>query len=361
MRTVFLLTILCIVLITTAAWLLADRLAYPVYLLLLLVVPYLMQRYTTKRSAAPMRYSDIKRVKDVFQIKGARTPITHTMRHGLYGIRLVVLTLFIVAMARPQAEIVTSDIYTEGVDIILCIDVSGSMNLIDLDLNKKRPRIDVTKEAVEKFIDGRRNDRIGMVVFASEAFLQCPLTVDYGIVKNFLENVNIGMVPQTSTAIGNAMASSLNRLVHTEAKSKVVVLLTDGANNAGQIDPLTAAEMAKALKIKIYTIGVGGTEAPYVLVEDFLGKRLQQQPNAEKIDEETLKKIANTTGGKYFRATNTEELNQIFTEIDELEKTEIITEGHRRFRELFPYMLVPGLCLLIFEVVMSQTRFRKLP
>lgn len=361
MKTVFSLTILLILLISASTWWFADRLAFPIFLLLLFVIPYLIYRYTNKRIASPMRYSDIKRVKDAFQNKRTKTPITHTLRHGLYGIRLIVLTCFILAMARPQSELISSDIYTEGVDIILTIDVSGSMNLIDLDLNKQRPRIDVTKEAVQTFIEGRKNDRIGMVVFASEAYLQCPLTVDYDIITNFLDSVRIGMVPQTSTAIGNAIASSLNRLIHTEAKSKVVVLLTDGANNAGQIDPLTAAEMAETLKAKIYTIGVGGHDDPYMVIDDFLGKRLQKQPNAEKIDEETLTKIAETTGGKYYRATNTEELHQIFEEIDQLEKTEIITEGHRRFRELFPYVLVPALVLLFFEVILSNTRFRKLP
>lgn len=361
MKTVFTFTILFIFLITIAAWLMADRLAYPIFLLLLLVIPYLIYRYSFRRTAAPMRYSDIKRVKETFSVKRTKTPVTHTLRHGLYGIRLIVLTCFILAMARPQSELVSSDIYTEGVDIILTIDVSGSMNLIDLDINKQRTRIDVTKEAVKTFIEGRKNDRIGMVVFASEAYLQCPLTVDYDILETFLDNVRIGMVPRTSTAIGNAMASSLNRLIHTEAKSKVVVLLTDGANNAGQIDPLTAAEMAKTLGAKVYTIGVGGYGTPYMMIDDFLGKRLQKQPNAESIDEETLKKIADKTGGKYYRATNTQELHQIFEEIDQLEKTEIITEGHRRFQELFPYVLVPGLLLLLFEVVLSQTRFRKLP
>ncbi len=361
MRTIFFFTLLIIAAVAALVWYVADQLAYPVYLFALFIIPYLIYNYTSKRTAAPMRYSDIKRVKETLNVRSVRTPITHTIRHALYGLRLIVLSLFIIAMARPQAEIVTSDIYTEGVDIILTVDVSGSMNLIDLDVNKRRTRLQVTKEAVESFIQGRRNDRIGMVVFASEAYLQCPLTVDYGIVQTFLDNVKIGMVPQTSTAIGNAIASSLNRLVHTEAKSKVVVLLTDGANNAGQIDPLTAADMAAALDVTIYTIGVGGYEAPYVLVEDFLGKRLQQQQGAERIDEETLKQIANKTNGQYFRATNTEELHQIFTEIDELEKTEIKTEGHRRFRELFPYVLVPALILLLLEVFLSQTRFRKLP
>lgn len=361
MRTIFALTLFFIAVLTAAVWAGAGRFGYPLYLPALAVVPFLMWRRARRRDAAPLRYSDIGRIKRALGEKRSKPPITHLARHVLFSARLVAISMFILALARPQAEVVTSDIFTEGVDIILTVDVSGSMNLIDLDLNNRRTRLAVTKEAVGQFIDGRRNDRIGMVVFASEAFLQCPLTVDYGIVKNFLDNVQIGMVPETSTAIGNAIASSLNRLVHTEAKSKVIVLLTDGANNAGQIDPLTAAEMAGALGVKIYTIGVGGEGAPYVLVEDFLGQRLQKQPNAERIDETTLTKIAETTGGRYYRATNTVELRRIFGEIDQLEKTEIRTEGHRRFREMFPHVLVPALLILIAEFILSQTRFRKLP
>ena len=361
MRTVFSVTALLILVILVLTAFLADRFGYPAYFVGLLGVPLLAWRYARQKNAAPLRYSDIRRIQAMFQSGSVRPPATHTIRHALFCLKLVVLTLFILSLARPQAEIVTSDIYTEGVDIMLTVDVSGSMNLIDLDLHNRRTRLDVTKEAVDTFVSGRKNDRIGMVVFASEAFLQCPLTVDYGIVRNFLEHVRVGMVPETSTAIGNAVASSLNRLIHSQAKSKIIVLLTDGANNAGQIDPLTAAEMASALGVKIYTIGVGGTEAPYILIEDFLGRRLQKQPNAERIDEESLKKIADRTKGRYFRATNTEELHEIFSEIDQLEKTEIKTEGHRRFRELFGWTLVPALMLLLAEVVLSQTRFRKLP
>ncbi len=337
------------------------RLAYPVFLVFLLIAPVLFWRYMHKRFAAPLVYSDISRIKKIFNVSTMRIPWTHKVRDLLFVIRLAALSLFILALARPQAELITSDIYTEGVDIMLTVDISGSMNFIDLDVNKQRTRLEVTKEAVKAFVDGRKNDRIGMMVFASDAFLQCPLTVDYGIVKNFLDETHIGLIPEQSTAIGVAIASSLNRLRHTEAKSKVIILLTDGANNTGQIDPFTAADMARALDIKIYTIGVGGRGAPYILQNDIFGKRLVQYPNAERVDEDSLRKIANTTSGKYFRATNADGLKEIFKEIDSLEKTEIISEGHRQFRELFAYLLVPALLLLLFEVLLSQTRFRKLP
>ncbi|MDX9755524.1 MAG: VWA domain-containing protein, partial [bacterium] len=247
------------------------RFAYQAYLLLLLLIPILASRFWNRQGQAPLVYSDIKRVKRIFGVTGTRRPLSHTVRHILYLVRLLVLALFILALARPQAELVTSEVYTEGVDIVLTLDVSGSMKYIDTDDGNKATRIQITKDSVDRFIDGRKNDRIAMTVFAEQAFLQCPLTVDYGIVKSFLNNTFIGMIPETSTAIGNALASSLNRLRYSEAKSKVIILITDGANNAGQIDPLTAADMAKALGVRIYTIGVGGVGVPYVEVETIFG------------------------------------------------------------------------------------------
>ncbi len=338
------------------------RFAYQGYLLLLLIIPFLVWRSMGRGEGAPLIYSDIGRIKSIFGVSGLRRPFTHRIRQALAGVRLIVLTLFILSLARPQAELISSDIYTEGIDIMLCMDVSKSMILIDLDTQKRRTRLDVTQEVVKSFVEGRKNDLIGMTVFATDAFLQCPLTVDYGIVQNFLDNIKIDMIPSNSTAIGNAIASSLNRLQYTESKSKVIILITDGANNAGEIDPLTAAEMAKALGVKIYTIGVGGLGIPYILQNHFLfGQQLTPVPQAERIDETTLRTIAETSGGKYFRATNTEKFIEIFKEIDEMEKTRIETLGSRRFRELFPYLLIPALVLLLAEVILSQTRFRKLP
>ena len=338
------------------------RFAYQGFLLLLLLVPLLAWRFTRRQGAAPLFYSDISRIKKVFGITGNRPPVSHKIRNLLFGLRLIVLTLFILALARPQAELITSEVFTEGVDIMLTLDVSNSMILIDLDVQKKRTRLDVTKEVVQSFIEGRKFDRIGMLVFATDAFLQCPLTVDYGIVKNFLNDVRIDMIPGNSTAIGNAIAASLNHLRHTESKSKVIILITDGANNAGQIDPLTAAEMAKAMGVKIHSIGVGGRGTPYILQEHPLfGPIMKPVPEAERIDENSLRQIAETTGGKYFRATDTASFKEIFTAIDELEKSKIRSEGNRRFRELFPYFLNPALGLLFVEILLSNTRFRKLP
>ncbi len=338
------------------------RFAFPIYLLLLLVIPLLAWRYATRKGTAPLVYSDIGRIKRAFGTTGTRRPVAYSIRNSLFAARLIVLSLFILSLARPQAELLTSEVFTEGIDIMLTIDVSNSMNLIDLDLQRKRTRIDVTKEVVKTFIDGRRNDRIGMTVFATDAFLQCPLTVDYGIVKNFLESVQIGIITANSTAVGNAVASSLNRLRYTEAKSKAVILITDGANNAGQIDPLTAAEMAKALGVKIYTIGVGGHDTPYIIQNHpLLGSQLTPVSGAEKVDEDSLRKIAQITEGRYFRAADTSQFKSIFDEIDSLEKTRIVSEGNRRFQELFTFLLFPALFLLAIETFLSNTRFRKLP
>lgn len=336
--------------------------AYPVYLLLLLVIPFLAWRSMRQGGGAPLIYSDIGRIKKIFGASNARVPITHKVRRVLAGLRLLVLALFIMALARPQAELVSSEIFTEGIDIMLCVDVSNSMVLIDLDLQNRRTRLDVTKEVVKSFVEGRRNDRIGMTVFATDAFLQCPLTVDYGIVQNFLDDVKIDMIPGNSTAIGNAIASSLNRLRYTESKSKVIILITDGANNSGEFDPLTAAEMASALGVKIYTIGVGGLGIPYILQNNFLfGQQLTPVPQAERIDESTLRQIADASNGQYFRATDTQKFREIFQQIDQLEKSKIQTQGSRRFRELFHYFLIPALAILLVELILSQTRFRKLP
>jgi len=251
------------------------------------------------------------------------------------------------------------DIYTEGVDIILALDVSGSMKAEDLDY-KKRNRLEVAKSVAEDFIAGRKTDRIGIVVFATEPYTQCPLTVDYGVLKNFMEHIEIGMVDENSTAIGLALATSVNRLRNSKANSRIIILLTDGMNNAGEIDPSTAAELAKTMKIRVYTIGVGSQgKAPMPVVHPLLGKSYQFVP--VEIDEEGLTQIANITGGKYFRALDMEGLKKIFAEIDSMEKTKIETKGHKRYNELFQMALLPALALFLFEILLAYTRFRKLP
>lgn len=212
---------------------------------------------------------------------------------------------------------------------------------------------------MKKFIQKRLNDRIGLIVFARYAFTQCPLTVDYGVLLNFVDKVDIGAVDD-GTAIGTAIATGVNRLRESNAKSKIMVLLTDGDNNAGEIDPITAANIAAAMGVKIYTIGVGkGGNAMFPVQDPIFGKRYVYQPT--RIDEESLKEIASRTGGQYFRARSGEDLDQIYSTIDHLEKSEVKISSHIQYRELFHYFTYAGLLLLVLEILLSHTIFRKLP
>ncbi len=337
------------------------RFAYPIYLLLLLFLPYLWWRYTRiGLGTGPLIYSDVRRIKQAFGVGGrTHVPFSHRARKLLFLVRLIVLALLIAALARPQAELVSTDVETEGVDIVLAIDISGSMEVIDLDQQGEKTRLEVTKDVVQDFIDGRTSDRIGMVVYAANAYTQCPLTVDYGILKNFLTQTQIGDVNPDRTAIGLALASCVNRLRNSNAKSRVIILLSDGENNAGEIDPITSAELARAVGVKVYTIGIGGYGTGYV--KRRILSETRYVPQRVSMDEATLRQIADITGGRYFRATDRASFEEIFNEIDKLEKTKIEMKGHRRFRELFMYLVVPAMFLLLIEVVLSNTRFRKLP
>jgi Ca-activated chloride channel family protein len=242
---------------------------------------------------------------------------------------------------------------------MLCLDTSGSMNALDFQLENKRVnRLQVVKKVVDEFIRGRQNDRIGMVVFAEEAFTQCPLTLDYGVLLSFLDRLEIGMAGDT-TAIGSALATCVKRLKDVKSKSKVIILLTDGRNNTGAISPATAADIAKTHGIKVYTIGAGTEgEAPF-LVDSLFGKHYVYQK--VDLDEDTLKEIARKTGGRYFRATNTEALKTIYQQIDEMEKTEVKVKEYMEYKELFHWFLIPGLLFLLVEIVLAHTRFMKIP
>jgi Ca-activated chloride channel family protein len=230
---------------------------------------------------------------------------------------------------------------------------------------KPQNRIDAAKQVIKKFIKGRKNDRLGLVVFASQSFTQCPLTLDYGALLNFLDQVHIGMI-EDGTAIGMGLVNCVNRLKDSKAKSKVVILLTDGVNNRGKIDPITAARIAEAMDIKVYTIGVGKEGgAPIPIDHPIFGKIYARNPDGSlimtQIDEETLKTIANITGGRYFRATNERKLAQIYEDIGKMEKTKIKVKEYMKYKELFGYFLFPATLLLLAEVVLSNTRFRKIP
>lgn len=300
--------------------------------------------------SASIKYSDLKIVK-----RSVRTG-RQKLRFILPVLRILALVLFVVAFARPQAGTENREVSSEGIDIMLALDVSGSMKAEDF---KPHNRLYVAKEEIKKFVQKRTSDRIGLVIFSQSSFTQCPLTLDYGILLNFLDQVKFGMI-KDGTAIGMALANCVNRLRESPSKSKVIILLTDGVNNAGQIDPLTAATIAKTMNVKIYTIGAGKPgNAMYPVDDPIFGKRYIYMPN--EIDEETLQQIAQKTGGKYFRARSEKELEDIYSEIDGMEKTEIKVSEYVQYRELFSMFVMFGLGLLVLEMFLSQTIFRKIP
>ncbi|MBR5663673.1 MAG: VWA domain-containing protein [Bacteroidales bacterium] len=275
-------------------------------------------------------------------------------RHILFVIDICALALLIIALARPQSSSKNQKINVEGIDIVLTIDLSSSMLAQDL----KPDRLEAAKSISADFVKGRPEDRMGLVVFASETFTQVPLTTDHGMLLNMMKDLKCGML-EDGTAIGDGLASSVSRLKDSEAVSKVVILLTDGDNNAGSIDPATAAEMAKLFGVRVYTIGVGtrGT-APYPVQTPFGG--IQYQQIQVTINEPLLQQIADETGGKYYRATSNEKLEQIYEEIDQLERSKIeINEFTRIHEEFLPFVLM-GLALLLLGFILKNTIFKTL-
>lgn len=325
----------------------------PWFLVLLALIPFLIYRYFRRQHGAVIFSSvdNLKKIHSSWAIWG---------RYGMLLLRCITVATLVIAMARPQMGREETKITTEGIDIILTVDVSGSMKAEDFKIDgQHRNRLYVVKEVVRDFIEGRKNDRIGIVTFARKPYTLCPLTLDYGWLTQQLERAKIGIV-RGGTAIGSAIATSVNRLRDSTAKSKTVILLTDGRNNAGRIDPITAAEAAKALKVKVYTIGAGTKGLAPVPVRDFLGNRVYQQQRMD-IDEDTLKEIAAITGGMYFRATDTDSLRSIYKEIDQMEKVEIETTEYLEYKELYPYLIIFAIICFMIEVVLSNTRFRRLP
>ncbi len=274
--------------------------------------------------------------------------------------RYIVIVLFLVALAGPRKILEKSAVRTKGVDIVLALDASGSMAAEDFILGGQRyNRLYIIKDVVKEFIKQRENDRLGLVTFGSLAYTVCPLTTDHDWLLANLDRIEIGLV-EDGTAIGSAIATSVSRLKNSKAKSKVIILLTDGMNNAGEIDPVEAARIAETYGIKIYTIGAGSKGyVPFPAV-DMFGRKVYQKVLLD-IDEETLTKIADVTHGKYFRATDTESLKRIYKEIDSLEKVEIEQQGYKEYRELFPIVLTLALIVLLVEIILNQTIFLKVP
>ncbi|MCM8761003.1 MAG: VWA domain-containing protein [Candidatus Omnitrophica bacterium] len=293
-------------------------------------------------------------------VKELKPTLRQSMSKFMILFRIAALILLLAALARPQSILEGTKTISEGVDIVLTLDTSTSMLAEDFRMGSARiNRFDVVRDVVKEFIKKRKDDRIGLVAFAARAYTVCPLTTDYSWLNENLERVRVGMI-EDATAIGSAIATSVNRLRNSKTKSKIIILLTDGVNNAGTISPVVAAEAAKALKIKIYTIGVGTKGlVPYPL-QDIYGRTVYKNIPIE-MDEEVLKKIAETTGAKYYLASDTETLRKIYEEINRLEKSNIEHFGYREVEELFLYFLIPALFILAIEIVLSNTVFLRIP
>ena len=315
-------------------------------LLLIPIIGYQIWKYRTNKNPS-LTFSDTSGLKNL------------SGNWRAYGVWLSPLlqvfafVLIVLAIARPQFKNTTVERNAEGIDIVLTLDISTSMRAEDLKPN----RLEAAKDVAENFINKRISDRIGLVLFARKSFTMVPPTLDYDLLKRLLSEVEMGTI-EDGTAIGMGIATAVNRLKESEAESKVIILLTDGQNNSGEIDPVTAADLAATYNIKIYTIGAGtrGT-APYPVKDPIFGNRYQNVK--VDIDEEMLTQIANMTEGEYFRATDTERLKEIYTQIDELEKTEIEEIIYTDFTDLYPRFLLPGILLLILSIISDRFVFRK--
>jgi Ca-activated chloride channel homolog len=318
------------------------------YLFLLLLPMIAWYIWRNKKAGASIQFSS--------NMGFAKIPKSwkYYFRHSVFVFIILSLSFLIMALARPQSSNSWSNITTEGIDIVIALDISSSMLAMDFQPN----RLEAAKDVATQFISGRPNDKIGLVVFSGESFTQCPLTTDHATVINLFKNIESGMI-EDGTAIGNGLATAVSRLKESNAISKVVILLTDGENNRGEIAPITASELAKTFGIRVYTVGVGtiGT-APYPVQTAF---GVQVRDMEVKIDEATLQKIAETTDGKYFRATNNTKLAEIYKEIDKLEKSKIdVREYSKKEEEYLKYALA-GAFFLIIALSLKTTIFRNIP
>ncbi len=294
------------------------------------------------------------RLSTIGVFDGAPVSLKYYLRHIPPFLRLSAIALIIIALARPQSSENFTDKEVEGIDIVICTDISGSMRARDFTPD----RLEAAKEVASKFIESRPNDRIGLVIFGGESFTQCPLTTDHTVIQNLLSEIKSGML-EDGTAVGLGLATSAARLKDSDAKSKVIILLTDGVNNMGEVSPQTAGEIAREFGIRVYTIGVGTRGTAPMPVQTPFGEQYQQME--VEIDEEMLTEIAQMTGGKYFRATNKSALEGVYQEIDQLEKTRIsVIEFSEKNDEYLKFALLAGLFLLV-EIVLRYTVFRTVP
>jgi len=328
---------------------------HPLILLLLLLLPLIAWLKGRRGEPPALIYSSVQLVRGLLNV-------TRTRSVGfLSALRWVALGLFIIALAQPRLTKSETKVTASGVDIVVALDMSGSMISEDFEVRGQRVnRFNMARAVLKKFIDQRPNDRIGLVVFATEPYIATPLTLDHDFLTDDLDRLRIGAIDENRTAIGSGLSTAVNRLRELKSKSKIVILMTDGQNNSGKIAPLTAAEAAQAIKIKVYTIGVGMRGmAPMPIF--FGGQRIGERMEPVDIDEDTLQKVANLTGGKYYRADNTARFQAIYAEIDKLEKTEKEVKKFSQHKELFAWAITPGLGLILLETLLRHTLFRRLP
>lgn len=329
--------------------------AAPWWLLGLLAIPLLAWLRGKAGRESAFVYSSLTLVKGITELSRSRAG------SFLLNLRWFALTLLFIGMARPQIAGGQAPLRASGIDIAVAVDLSGSMIAEDFELRGERVnRLTMLKDVLASFIEQRTSDRIGLVAFGSEAFIAAPPTLDHDFLRRVLERLELGVIDGQQTAIGSGLSAAVNRLRELKSKSRIVILMTDGQNNAGSIPPLTAAEAAASLGVKVYTIGVGTRGYAPVPAKDAFGRKVYVR-QAVDIDEDTLKKVADKTGGKYYRADSTETLRRVYAEIDQLEKTEAELKRFAYYEELMSWFVLPGLGLLALEIILGQTVWRKLP
>jgi Ca-activated chloride channel family protein len=323
--------------------------AQPLYFLLLLLLPVMVWWYLRRKKddSPSLRLTTLK------GISNSKSGGKASLRPSLFMLRLICLAALSVALARPQSSNTTENIDSEGIDMVMAIDVSGSMLAEDFKPN----RYEAAKAVALKFVDQRPTDRMGLVIFAGESFTMCPITIDHNVLKEQISQIRNGMITD-GTSIGMGLATAVDRLRYSKGKSKVIILMTDGVNNTGLIDPNTALEIAKAYKIRIYTVGVGSMGQALIPVQTPMG--IQKQLMPVDIDEPLLRKMAKETNGKYFRATGNKALEDIYKDIDKLEKTKIDITSYKHYAELFfPFALLAIVCLVL-EMILRYTVFKSI-
>jgi len=329
--------------------------AHPWLLLLLLLLPAFAWLKGKRGHPPAFLYSSVQLVRAVLNVSRSRSG------GFLAALRWLTLVVLIFALAQPRLTRSQTQVKASGIDIAVAIDLSGSMASEDFEVGGGRlSRIAMAKTVLKKFIEKRPNDRIGLIAFATDAYIAAPLTLDHNFLLQNLDRLELDVIDGSHTAIGSGLSTAINRLRDLKSKSKIVILMTDGQNNSGKLAPLTVAEAAQTLGVKVYTIGVGMRGNAPMPVHDMFGRKAYQMVPVD-IDEDTLTKIAGMTGGKYYRADNAEHFQEIYAEIDKLEKSEAVVKKYTEFNELFKWFILPGVALLLVEQILKHTIMRRLP